>query len=77
MKQYFTGFFTATCLAASLFLFMGAKKTKVQTEPLLIKSERGTTTIGGGFIELDGASGKKLFEVAVKAAMSIDSNMFP
>ena len=65
MKQYFTGFFTATCLTASLFLFMGAQKTKVQTEPLLIKSERGTTTIGGGFIELDGASGKKLFEVAV------------
>ena len=68
MKQYFIGFFTATCLTTSLFLFTGAQKANTQSEPIVIKSERGTTTIGGGFIEVDGASGKKLFEVAVSSS---------
>ena len=27
MKQYFTGFFTAFCLTASLFLFLGSQRT--------------------------------------------------
>jgi len=76
MKQYFTGFFTATCLATSLFLFTGAQNTKTQTESLVIKSERGTTTIGGGFIEVDGASGKKLFEVTVSSSNHGQLSMF-
>ena len=54
MKQYFTGFFTAACLTTSLFLFTGAQKANTQSEPIIIKSEEGTTTIGGGFIEVVG-----------------------
>ena len=28
MKQYFTGFFTATCLVSSIFIFIGAQNTE-------------------------------------------------
>ena len=28
MKQYFTGFFTALCIASSIFFFLGAKSKK-------------------------------------------------
>ena len=76
MKQYFTGFFTAICLTTSLFLFMGAQNTNAYTEPLIIKGGRGTTTIGGGFIEVDGASGKKLFEVVVSNSNHGQLSMF-
>ena len=47
MKNYFTGFITATCLTASLFLLMGSQNIKTQTEPIIITSEKGTTKIGG------------------------------
>ena len=76
MKQYFTGFFTAICLTTSLFLFMGAQKANTQAEHIIIKSEKGTTTIGGGFIEVDGASGKKLFEVTVSSFNHGQLSMF-
>ena len=65
MKQYFTGFFTATCLSFSLFLFMGAQNTKPSSDPIIITSDNGTTKIGGGFIEIDSPSGKKIFDVRV------------
>ena len=65
MKNYFTGFITAICLTASLFLFMGSQNIKTQTEPIIITSEEGTTKIGGGFIEIDSPSGKKIFDVNV------------
>ena len=65
MKQYFTGFITATCLITSLFLFVGAKSNNKLSEPLIISGENGTTRIGDGYIEVDGPSGKKLFEVKV------------
>ena len=65
MKNYFTGFITATCLTASLFLFMGSQNIKTQKEPIIITSEKGTTKIGGGFIEIDSPSGKKIFDVNV------------
>ena len=65
MKQYFTGFFTATCLSFSLFLFMGAQNTKASSDPIIITSDNGTTKIGGGFIEIDSPSGKKIFDVRV------------
>ncbi len=65
MKQYYTGFLTATCLITSLFLFIGAKSNNKFSEPLIISGENGTTRIGDGFIEVDGPSGKKLFEVKV------------
>lgn len=65
MRQYFTGFFTATLLTASIFLFMGVQKTKTVSEPLIIVSDKGTTIIGGGFIEIDSPSGKKIFDIRV------------
>ncbi|MDA9594285.1 hypothetical protein N9S34_00920 [bacterium] len=67
MKHYFTGFFTATCLVSSLFLFMGAQNTKANSKPIVIMSDKGTTTIGGGFIEIDSPSGKKIFDVRVNS----------
>ena len=40
MKQYFTGFFTAVCLTASLFLFMGSQDKNlgdIEVESILLK----------------------------------------
>ena len=65
MKNYFTGFITSTCLTTSVFLFMGSQSAKTQIEPIIITSEKGTTKIGGGFIEIDSPSGKKIFDVNV------------
>jgi len=76
MKQYFTGFFTAACLTTSLFLFVGAQNNNTQNRPLIIAGERGTTRIGGGFIEIDGPSGKKLFEVLVDGSNHGQLSMF-
>ena len=65
MNDYFTGFFTASCLVVSSFFFMGSKAAQKINEPILIVGERGTTKIGGGFIEIDGPSGKKIFDIIV------------
>tara|TARA_A100000164_G_scaffold53474_1_gene42029 strand:+ start:169 stop:798 length:630 start_codon:yes stop_codon:yes gene_type:complete len=65
MKNYFNGFITSTCLTASLFLFVGSQNVKTHSGPIVITSEKGTTKIGGGFIEIDGPSGKKIFDVVV------------
>ena len=52
MKQYFTGFFTATCLILSLFLFIGAssKYKRINTNMISVKGEDGTTLIMDGTI---------------------------
>ena len=47
MKQYFTGFFTAVCLTASIFLFIGANEKQ---ENIILSDEYGTTMIAGGGI---------------------------
>jgi len=54
MKQYFTGFFTAVCLTASVFLFMGSQNKNlgdIEANSISIVSPEGTTKILGGMIE--------------------------
>ena len=51
MKQYFTGFFTAVCLTASVFLFLGAQKQQfddIIAKTISLVHEDGTQTIIGG-----------------------------
>ena len=61
MKQYFTGFFTAFCLTASVFLFMGAQNKNlgdIEADSIILKGGDGRTTIKGGFILTDNSDGK-------------------
>ena len=55
MKQYFSGFFTAVCLTASVFLFFGANDVK---DELIIKDENGTTVINGLGLQTYNLDGK-------------------
>lgn len=54
MKQYFTGFFTAVCLTASAFLFMGSQTddtTRVESlvaKEIILEGENGYTMISDG-----------------------------
>ena len=50
MNNYFTGFFTASCLAVSSFFFMGSRAAQKINEPILIVGEKGTTKIGDGTV---------------------------
>ena len=54
MKQYFTGFFTAVCLTASVFLFLGAQKQQfddIIAKTISLVHEDGTQTIIGGKVQ--------------------------
>ena len=69
MKQYFTGFFTAVCLTASVFMFIGAKSKnlgdiEVNSIKVVDKNDRitvhlGNNIIGGGWLGTYNAYGKK------------------
>ena len=69
MKQYFTGFFTAGCLTASAFMFIGAESKnmgdievnsiKVVDDNGRITVNLGTNVIGGGWLGTYNANGKK------------------
>ena len=69
MKQYFTGFFTATCLTASVFIFLGAENKnlgdiEVNSIKVMDKNNRitvhlGTNIIGGGWLGTYNEDGKK------------------
>ena len=52
MKQYFTGFFTATILMISVFLFIGAasNKSKIEAKMITVKGKDGSTLIMDGTI---------------------------
>jgi hypothetical protein len=52
MKQYFTGFFTATIPTISIFLFIGAStnKKKIEAEMITVKGKDGKTLIMDGTI---------------------------
>jgi len=52
MKQYFTGFFTATILMISVFLFIGAEsnKSKIEAKMITVKGKDGSTLIMDGTI---------------------------
>ena len=57
MKQYFTGFFTAFCLTASAFLFMGSQNKNlgdVTVKSLAVKDDEGHTTVLIESFELGG-----------------------
>ena len=61
MKQYFTGFFTAVCLTASVFIFMGTQNKNlgdIVVNSISIKSENGETNIYDGYIQTNNADGK-------------------
>ena len=55
MKQYFTGFFTASCLTISTFLFIGANTANenlgdITVDSITLNGEFGGTIIMGGGI---------------------------
>ena len=55
MKQYFTGFFTAVCLTASVFLFMGSQNKNlgaIEVESIVLKGENGKTIIMPGILAI-------------------------
>ena len=61
MKQYFTGFFTAVCLTASVFIFMGSQNKNlgdIVVNSISIKGENGETNIYDGYIQTNNADGK-------------------
>ena len=61
MKQYFTGFFTAVCLTASVFMFMGSQNKNlgdIIVDSITIKGELGVTTIMGGGIIFYSSNGE-------------------
>ena len=46
MKQYFTGFLTAVCLTASVFIFMGSQNKNlgdIEADSIVLKGEYGHT----------------------------------
>ena len=68
MKQYFTGFFTAVCLTASVFIFMGSQNKnlgEIEADMITITSELGTTYLIGGGIVLENQYGKDVFTVGI------------
>ena len=68
MKQYFTGFFTAVCLTASVFIFMGSQNKNlgvIEADSISITSEVGTTLIIGGGIFLKNEDGNDVSLLAV------------
>ena len=68
MKQYFTGFFTAVCLTASVFIFMGSQNKNlgdIEADSISLTSELGTTYLIGGGIVLENQYGKDVFTVGI------------
>ena len=64
MKQYFTGFFTAVCLTASVFIFMGSKNKNlgdIKVSSISIVPGK----YGGGFIKTYNEDGKQTYEAIV------------
>ena len=60
MKQYFTGFFTAVCLTASVFIFMGSQNKNlgdIKVNSIYITGELGTTLISGGVMGIKNKDG--------------------
>ena len=77
MKQYFTGFFTAFCLTASAFLFLGAQNNDlgdVIVRSLKVIDDEGNEVVTlasyklGGFIWVWNSRGVQAVE------MSVDGN---
>ena len=68
MKQYFTGFFTAVCLTASVFLFMGSQIKNlgdIDADSIKLTSELGTTYLLAGGIILENKDGNHVLTVAI------------
>ena len=68
MKQYFTGFFTAVCLTASVFIFMGSQNKNlgdIVVNSISVQNDGkevvwlGTGKGGIGFLETYNADGKQ------------------
>jgi hypothetical protein len=70
MKQYFTGVFTAVCLTASVFLFMGSQNknlgdievnsiTVITPDGKKAAAWFGVTEEGGGFMKFYNTSDKR------------------
>ena len=58
MKQYFTGFFTAVCLTASVFLFMGSQNKNLgdivaKSIRIMGDGKSGETNIVGGVLQTE------------------------
>jgi len=69
MKQYFTGFFTAVCLTASVFIFMGSQNKNlgdIEANSITVRTPDGKVPIyiayggeGNGYIQTFNADGKQ------------------
>jgi len=69
MKQYFTGFFTAVCLTASVFLFMGFQNKNlgdIEVNSITVRAPGGKKVVwlgpaksGNGVLETYNANGKE------------------
>ena len=69
MKQYFTGFFTAVCLTASVFIFMGSQNKNlgdIEVNSISVRTADGKEPIyigygreGDGYIQTFNADGKQ------------------
>ena len=68
MKQYFTGFFTAVCLTASVFIFMGSQNKNlgdIEADSIKLTGEIGTTYLVPSGLALRNKDGNLVFIVAV------------
>ena len=69
MKQYFTGFFTATCLTISIFLFMGLDEGPKVMKPFIIDGEKGNTIFTGAQIIITNNNHSK-----ISASIGVEEN---
>ena len=68
MRQYFTGFFTAVCLTASVFIFMGSQNKNlgdIEADSISLTSELGTTYLIGGGITFENKDGKDVINIGI------------
>ena len=77
MKQYFTGFFTAVCLTASVFLFMGAQNKNlgdVTVKSLRVEDDEGNPMVIIDSFEKGGGITVWNKNISIVADISVSDN---
>ena len=77
MKQYFTGFFTAVCLTASAFLFMGAQNKNlgdVTVKSLRVEDDEGNPMVIIDSFEKGGGITVWNKNISIVADISVSDN---
>ena len=73
MRQYFTGFFSALCLSASLYLFTEVSHDNSdnnEENQVVLTSEDGKTIIEGGSMRFINKEGKEIVYIGVDKKMA-------